>query len=77
MKQDTAIRKWSGHINHVPPFLEHRVNPSQESRFSNDAGDVTFHDDPAHILAYYSLVGPRTDCPKSVIPLHLLSLLPA
>ncbi|KAJ0705274.1 putative leucine-rich repeat domain superfamily [Helianthus annuus] len=25
---------------------------------------------PAHILAYYSLAGPRTDFPPSVIPLH-------
>ncbi|XVE99706.1 hypothetical protein REPUB_Repub03eG0223700 [Reevesia pubescens] len=36
---------------------------------------VVASDHPAHILAYYSLAGPRTDFPDTVIPLDPLALL--
>ncbi|XP_030534398.1 coronatine-insensitive protein 1 [Rhodamnia argentea] len=48
----------------VRPFWNIELIPPRRTVVAN-----VLNEDPAHMLAYYSLAGPRTDCPDSVIPL--------
>jgi len=47
------------------------IPPRQESTYAENDGErvEVGVEHPAQILAYYSLAGPRTDCPNTVIPL--------
>ncbi|KAJ6720536.1 F-BOX/TPR REPEAT PROTEIN POF3 [Salix viminalis] len=53
----------------VRPFWNIELIPSRKVPTVNNAGQNVFDDNPAHILAYYSLAGPRTDFPDTVKPL--------
>ncbi|KAI3757864.1 hypothetical protein L6452_05407 [Arctium lappa] len=53
------------------PFWNIEVIPSRRVL----AGEDTEVEHPAHILAYYSLAGPRTDFPPSVISLDYIPIL--
>ncbi|KAG5237489.1 hypothetical protein OIU78_005453 [Salix suchowensis] len=53
----------------VRPFWNIELIPSRKVPTVNNAGENDFDDNPAHILAYYSLAGPRTDFPDTVKPL--------
>ncbi|MFS8008387.1 putative leucine-rich repeat domain superfamily [Helianthus anomalus] len=53
-----ALRFWN--IEIIPP---RKVN----------CGDCREMEHPTHILVYYSLAGPRTDFPPSVIPLDSIT----
>ncbi|KAF8397331.1 hypothetical protein HHK36_016244 [Tetracentron sinense] len=52
------------------PFWNIELIPQRQVA---NADDDALIEQPAHILAYYSLAGPRTDCPETVIPLDPLS----
>lgn len=43
--------------------------PSRRVVVPDQVGEMVVAEHPAHILAYYSLAGPRTDFPESVVPL--------
>ncbi|XP_030451292.1 coronatine-insensitive protein 1 [Syzygium oleosum] len=53
----------------VRPFWNIELIPPRRMVVANQLGENVLNEDPAHMLAYYSLSGPRTDCPASVIPL--------
>ncbi|KAF8022020.1 hypothetical protein BT93_G2221 [Corymbia citriodora subsp. variegata] len=53
----------------VRPYWNIELIPARRMIIPNQQGEEVLNEDPAHILAYYSLAGPRTDCPDSVIPL--------
>jgi coronatine-insensitive protein 1 len=53
----------------VRPFWNIELIPSRRVATVNNAGEDIVSENPAHILAYYSLAGPRTDFPDTVIPL--------
>ncbi|KAJ6982986.1 coronatine-insensitive protein 1 [Populus alba] len=53
----------------VRPFWNIELIPSRRVATVNNAGENIVSENPAHILAYYSLAGPRTDFPDTVIPL--------
>ncbi|KAJ6718006.1 F-BOX/TPR REPEAT PROTEIN POF3 [Salix purpurea] len=53
----------------VRPFWNIELIPSRKVPTVNNAGENAFDDNPAQILAYYSLAGPRTDFPDTVKPL--------
>ncbi|KAH8496948.1 hypothetical protein Peur_054482 [Populus x canadensis] len=53
----------------VRPFWNIELIPSRRFATVNNAGEDIVSENPAHILAYYSLAGPRTDFPDTVIPL--------
>ncbi|CAN1188457.1 Coronatine-insensitive protein 1 [Linum perenne] len=55
------------------PFWNIELIPPRKILVPNQAGEIVV-DHPAQILAYYSLAGPRTDFPDTVIPLEALSL---
>ncbi|PWA74709.1 hypothetical protein CTI12_AA250010 [Artemisia annua] len=55
----------------VRPFWNIEIIPSRRVLLGEDR-EV---EHPAHILAYYSLAGPRTDFPPSVIPLNAVMVL--
>jgi coronatine-insensitive protein 1 len=53
----------------VRPFWNIELIPRRLVTVTNNGGEPVQVDDPAHILAYYSLVGPRSDFPDTVVPL--------
>ncbi|KAG6600943.1 Coronatine-insensitive protein 1 [Cucurbita argyrosperma subsp. argyrosperma] len=59
------------------PFWNIELIPSRKVAVFDEVGDAVLADHPAHILAYYSLAGPRTDFPDSVVPLDSSSLIAA
>lgn len=50
------------------PFWNIELIPSRKFKV-NQNGDNVEVENPAHVLAYYSLAGPRTDFPETVKPL--------
>ncbi|XP_038892168.1 coronatine-insensitive protein 1 [Benincasa hispida] len=59
------------------PFWNIELIPSRRVVVPDQVGEMVVAEHPAHILAYYSLAGPRTDFPDSVVPLDSSSLIPA
>ncbi|KAK4778171.1 hypothetical protein SAY87_018358 [Trapa incisa] len=53
----------------VRPFWNIELIPARRVIVSDQLEEPMFEDHPAHILAYYSLAGPRTDFPDTVVPL--------
>ncbi|KAJ6726955.1 F-BOX/TPR REPEAT PROTEIN POF3 [Salix purpurea] len=53
----------------VRPFWNIELIPSRKVETVNHVGEKTVAENPAHILAYYSLAGLRTDFPDTVRPL--------
>ncbi|RDX96432.1 Coronatine-insensitive protein 1, partial [Mucuna pruriens] len=51
------------------PYWNIELIPSRRVVVTNPPEEPVVVDHPAHILAYYSLAGPRTDFPETVIPL--------
>ncbi|XP_041000467.1 coronatine-insensitive protein 1-like [Juglans microcarpa x Juglans regia] len=51
------------------PFWNIELIPSSRVVARDQLGENVLVEHPAHILAYYSLAGPRTDFPATVIPL--------
>ena len=51
------------------PFWNIELIPSREVDTTNQRGEPIQVEHPAHILAYYSLAGERSDFPPSVVPL--------
>ncbi|QCE01305.1 coronatine-insensitive protein 1-like [Vigna unguiculata] len=51
------------------PYWNIELIPSRRVVVSNQQEEPIVVEHPAHILAYYSLAGPRTDFPDTVIPL--------
>ncbi|MBA0725807.1 hypothetical protein Golax_022365 [Gossypium laxum] len=51
------------------PFWNIELIPARRVIMTNQVGEPVVVEHPAHILAYYSLAGPRTDFPDTVIPL--------
>jgi coronatine-insensitive protein 1 len=51
--------------------------PSRKVESVNEAGENIVSENPAHILAYYSLAGPRTDFPDTVRPLDPANIVAA
>ncbi|KAE8695578.1 Coronatine-insensitive protein 1 [Hibiscus syriacus] len=51
------------------PFWNIELIPARRVVTTNQLGETVLLEHPAHILAYYSLAGPRTDFPDTVIPL--------
>ncbi|XP_028795986.1 coronatine-insensitive protein 1-like isoform X1 [Neltuma alba] len=51
------------------PFWNIELIPSRRVGVHNHAGELVSVEHPAHILAYYSLAGQRSDFPDTVIPL--------
>ncbi|KAF2296218.1 hypothetical protein GH714_036810 [Hevea brasiliensis] len=56
----------------VRPFWNIELIPPRKVVVVNQVGEDVVVEQPAHILAYYSLAGPRTDFPNSVVPLDLV-----
>ncbi|XVF83868.1 hypothetical protein PTKIN_Ptkin16aG0527900 [Pterospermum kingtungense] len=54
------------------PFWNIELIPARRLVMTDQVGDAVMVEHPAHILAYYSLAGPRTDFPDTVIPLDPL-----
>ncbi|CAI9091640.1 OLC1v1026713C1 [Oldenlandia corymbosa var. corymbosa] len=54
----------------VRPFWNIELIPPRSVEAPADNGEVVVFEHPAHILAYYSLAGQRTDFPPTVIPLQ-------
>lgn len=52
-------------------FWNIELIPARKVEVVTQAGEVVIHDNPAHILAYYSLAGQRTDYPETVVPLEI------
>ncbi|KAF5736597.1 RNI-like superfamily protein [Tripterygium wilfordii] len=50
------------------PFWNIELIPSRQVTIPNPDGEDVLVEHPAHIIAYYSLAGPRADFPDSVIP---------
>lgn len=59
------------------PFWNIELIPSRRVVVPDQVGEMVVAEHPAHILAYYSLAGPRTDFPDSVVPLDSSSLISA
>lgn len=57
------------------PFWNIELIPSRRVVVGEHLGERVEVEHPAHILAYYSLAGPRTDFPDSVVPLDSSSLI--
>ena len=57
------------------PFWNIELIPSRGVIIDSQDGESVVIEHPAHILAYYSLAGPRTDFPSTVIPLDPASFL--
>lgn len=53
----------------IRPFWNIELIPSRNVVMVNQVGEDVLVEQPAHILAYYSLAGPRRDCPSTVVPL--------
>ncbi|KAJ9175843.1 hypothetical protein P3X46_014353 [Hevea brasiliensis] len=56
----------------VRPFWNIELIPPRKVVVVNQVGEDVVVEQPAHVLAYYSLAGPRTDFPNSVVPLDLV-----
>ncbi|XVE52552.1 hypothetical protein DITRI_Ditri02bG0131000 [Diplodiscus trichospermus] len=54
------------------PFWNIELIPARRVVMTNQVGEDVVVESPAHILAYYSLAGPRSDFPDTVIPLDPL-----
>ncbi|OMO91872.1 coronatine-insensitive protein 1-like protein [Corchorus capsularis] len=54
------------------PFWNIELIPARRVVMNDQAGEAVVVEHPAHILAYYSLAGPRTDFPDTVKPLDPL-----
>ncbi|XP_007009091.2 PREDICTED: coronatine-insensitive protein 1 [Theobroma cacao] len=54
------------------PFWNIELIPARRVVMNDQVGEAVVVEHPAHILAYYSLAGPRTDFPETVIPLDPL-----
>lgn len=52
------------------PFWNIELIPARRDFRVDTVGEPVGTDHPAHILAYYSLAGQRTDFPDTVMPLH-------
>ncbi|PSS34493.1 Coronatine-insensitive protein [Actinidia chinensis var. chinensis] len=52
------------------PFWNIELIPERQVLVADPHGAAVSVEDPAHILAYYSLAGPRTDFPDTVVPLE-------
>ncbi|XP_002530419.3 coronatine-insensitive protein 1 [Ricinus communis] len=52
------------------PFWNIELIPPRRVVVVNQVNEDVLVEQPAHILAYYSLAGARTDFPDSVVPLH-------
>ncbi|KAB2596261.1 coronatine-insensitive protein 1-like [Pyrus ussuriensis x Pyrus communis] len=57
------------------PFWNIELIPPRRVDVPDQQGEAFVVEHPAHILAYYSLAGPRTDFPDTVIPVDPASLL--
>ncbi|XP_058181820.1 coronatine-insensitive protein 1-like isoform X2 [Rhododendron vialii] len=57
------------------PFWNIELIPARQVIVADPLGEAVVAEDPAHILAYYSLVGRRTDFPDTVVPLEAAALL--
>ncbi|XP_061356701.1 coronatine-insensitive protein 1-like isoform X2 [Gastrolobium bilobum] len=53
----------------VRPFWNIELIPSRRVAINNDPEEPVIVEHPAHILAYYSLAGQRSDFPDTVVPL--------
>lgn len=53
----------------VRPFWNIELIPARRVVVSDANGAAVMDEHPAHVLAYYSLAGQRTDFPETVIPL--------
>ncbi|XVF40742.1 hypothetical protein PTKIN_Ptkin01aG0139300 [Pterospermum kingtungense] len=64
----------SGHdlLAMTRPYWNIELIPARRVVMTDQVGEAVVVENPAHILAYYSLAGPRTDFPDTVIPLDLL-----
>ncbi|XP_054798126.1 coronatine-insensitive protein 1-like [Prosopis cineraria] len=51
------------------PFWNIELIPSRRVLVTYPSGESVVAEHPAHILAYYSLAGPRSDFPDTVVPL--------
>lgn len=51
------------------PFWNIELIPARRVVVTGQLGETVVQEHPAHILAYYSLAGPRTDFPETVVPL--------
>ncbi|PRQ59361.1 putative leucine-rich repeat domain, L domain-containing protein [Rosa chinensis] len=59
------------------PYWNIELIPPRRVNVLDPNGEAAVAEHPAHILAYYSLAGPRTDFPNTVIPLYPESLINA
>ncbi|WCJ19786.1 hypothetical protein M5689_002061 [Euphorbia peplus] len=59
------------------PFWNIELIPPRRVAVVNQVGEEVVVEQPAHILAYFSFVGPRTDFPDTVLPLDPARLLAA
>lgn len=57
------------------PFWNIELIPARQVVVADPLGESVVKEDPAHILAYYSLAGQRTDFPDTVVPLEAAALL--
>lgn len=61
----------------VRPFWNIELIPSRQVVDPYHLGEAVVVEHPAHILAYYSLAGQRTDFPDTVIPLDAAARIPS
>ncbi|XP_057474978.1 coronatine-insensitive protein 1-like [Actinidia eriantha] len=59
------------------PFWNIELIPERQVVVADSHGAAVSVEDPAHILAYYSLAGPRTDFPDTVVPFEAAAFLNA
>ncbi|CAL5363761.1 unnamed protein product [Camellia sinensis] len=57
------------------PFWNIELIPARRMVVANPVGEAVLDEHPAHILAYYSLAGQRTDFPNTVRPLEAAAAL--
>jgi coronatine-insensitive protein 1 len=57
------------------PFWNIELIPARQVVVVDPLGEPVVKEEPAHILAYYSLAGQRTDFPDTVVPLEAAALL--
>ncbi|KAK4480287.1 hypothetical protein RD792_013355 [Penstemon davidsonii] len=62
-------------LNMVRPYWNIELIPAKQGYIQDQDGEEVIVEHPAHILAYYSLAGQRTDFPDTVKPLDIYSLL--
>ncbi|XAR71954.1 hypothetical protein NMG60_11018416 [Bertholletia excelsa] len=56
-------------------FWNIELIPARPVVVQNQLGEAAVLENPAHVLAYYSLAGQRTDFPDTVVPLEAVALL--